>query len=716
MTKKTTAKKTVANKASASKTAATAPIPLTLTENSIDLNSADYYFNRELSHLAFNQRVLAQSLDDDHPLLERLRFLLIFSSNLDEFFEIRVANLKKDLLMQREIVGMDGQHPVEILSQISQICHENIALQYTTFNNVLLLALANENIRFLARNLWTPEQELWVKRYVKKEIMPIISPIGLDPAHPFPRLVNKSLNFIVSLEGKDAFGRETGLAIIPAPRSLPRLVRLPNELCQNGDNLVFLSSMIHAHAHRLFPGMKVNGCYQFRITRNADLDLDGESVQDLALALRGELHTRRFGRAVRLEVADNCPEPLVDFLLNEAALTREDLYLVNGPVNLNRLMEIMDLVNRTDLTYPLVTPKIPRGLNAKDHIFDSIRNKQNYLLHHPYESFAPVIELLLQAAKDPNVLAIKQTLYRTGNRSPVVNALIEAARSGKEVTAVIELRARFDEEDNLELASRLQEAGAVVVYGVVDYKTHAKMLLIVRRENKKLVRYVHLGTGNYHASTTRIYTDYSLISSDSVLAEDVHRIFRQLTGMGKTEAIEKMLNAPFNFKQRIIEFIEVEAETSKVGGQGHIILKTNALTDTDIIQALYKASQAGVKIDLIVRGMCCLRPQTPGVSENIHVRSIVGRFLEHSRVYYFKNSSPGLYGASADMMERSLNRRVETGFPIEDADTQKRVLEELQLYLEDDWNSWTLLSNGRYRRNRGDANSAVQVKLLTNIL
>jgi polyphosphate kinase len=681
---------------------------------SLDLSNSDFYINRELSHLSFNQRVLAQALDHDHPLLERLRFLLIFSSNLDEFFEIRVANLKKDLIMQREITGIDGLHASDVLNQISQICHETIEHQYDTLNNVLLPELENENIRFLSRDNWTPEQDQWIKRFVKKEVLPVISPIGLDPAHPFPRLVNKSLNFIVSLEGKDAFGRDTGLAIIPAPRSLPRLVRLPDDLCENGDNLVFLSSMIHAHAHRLFPGMKVKGCYQFRITRNADLDLDGEEVEDLARALRGELHSRRFGRAVRLEVADNCPEPLVNFLLSETDLSDQDVYQVNGPVNLTRMMDILQVVDRPDLVYPPIAPKIPKGLTRTDFIFETLK-KKDYLLFHPYESFSPVIEMIHQAAKDPHVVAIKQTLYRTGAHSPIVNSLIDAARNGKEVTAVIELRARFDEEDNLDLASRLQEAGALVVYGVVGYKTHAKMLLIVRKENNKLVRYIHLGTGNYHAGTTRVYTDYSLLSSNQVIAEDVHRVFHQLTGMGKIEEMEKVLNAPFNLKQKLIELIDQEAQISQEKGDGHIIFKSNGITEPAIIQALYRASQTGVKIDLIVRGMCCLRPGIPGVSENIQVRSIVGRFLEHSRVYYFKHASPNVYCASADLMERNLNRRVETGFPVEEKPLKARVLEELNMYLEDQWQSWTLQNDGTYIRNRENEDLGVQTRLLTTL-
>jgi polyphosphate kinase len=683
------------------------------SDPSIDLSSPEYYFNRELSHLAFNERVLAQAMDDSHPLLERLRFLLIFSANLDEFFEIRVAGLQQRLLLQREIIEIDGMHPRDVLTIISERCHAMIEQQYHTLNHTLLPALASENIHFLTREKWTPEQEKWIEKYVKREVLPVISPIGLDPAHPFPKLVNKSLNFIVPLEGKDAFGRDTGLAIIPAPRSLPRLVALPKELTDDNTGLVFLSSMIHAHAHTLFPGMDVQGCYQFRITRNADLNVD-EDVKDLALALRGELHSRRFGRAVRLEVADNCPEALISFLLNEAGLSEAELYKVNGPVNLHRLKDILDLTERSDLLYPPMTPAIPKGLQAKDVIFDTIA-KHDHLLLHPYESFVPVIQYLQQAAKDPNVVAIKQTLYRTGTQSPIVNALIEAARNGKEVTAVVELRARFDEADNLELASHLQEAGALVVYGVVGYKTHAKMSLVVRREGNKLNRYVHLGTGNYHAGTTRIYTDYSLLSADPQMAEDVHRIFHQLTGMGKTEKIVKVLNAPFNLKEKILKLIHAETDAVKEGGKGHIILKSNGLTEPKIIQALYKASQAGVTIDLIVRGMCSLRPGIAGISDNIRVRSIIGRFLEHSRVYYFKNSTPNIYCSSADLMERNLHRRVETGFPIEYPPLAKRIVKELKAYLQDHWQSWILQSDGSYKQQHTKPESGIQQRLLDEL-
>jgi len=688
-------------------------LPLQTTDD-LSLENPAYYINRELSHLAFNDRVLAQVYDSAHPLLERLKFLLIFSSNLDEFFEIRVAGLMQSIKFERETRGLDGMHPEEVLREISRICHVTVEKQYDALNNLLMPALENENIRFLRRNQWTQKQLEWVAEFTEREVMPVISPIGLDPAHPFPRLVNKSLNFIVELEGKDAFGRDLRYAIVPAPRSLARVILLPEELGDPGYNFVFLSSMIHAHADALFPGMEVKGCYQFRITRNADLDVDVDGIADLARALRGELHSRRFGTAVRLEVADNCPPDVTNFLLREVGLTEQELYRVNGPVNLKRLFSVLSILNRPDLFYAPFTARMPKGLSRKDNIFDAVARK-DYLLLHPYESFTPVIQMLSQAAKDPFVVAIKQTLYRVGDNSSVVDALIEAARNGKEVTVVVELRARFDEEENLELASRLQEAGAVVVYGVVGYKTHSKMVLIVRREGADIKRYVHLGTGNYHSGNARLYTDYSLLSADPVVSADIHRVFQQLTGMGKTERMDKVLHAPFTLKRQLIRLIDQETRVQKEGGQGRIILKCNGLTEDKVIQALYKASQVGVKIDLIIRGMCCLRPGIPGVSENIRVVSIIGRFLEHSRAYYFANAESKLYCASADLMERNLNRRVEICFPVEQPELVQRVLRELEYYLRDDQQAWDLQNNGEYTRVKNNGGLAAQAQLLTEI-
>ena len=684
----------------------------------IDLSSPEFYFNRELSHLQFNIRVLEQALDETHPLLNRLMFLCIFSSNLDEFFEVRVADLKKQLAFSREIPGPDGSPPADVLEQIHHLAKDTVERQYEILNDKLIPALEAEDIRFIRRGDWTHEQKAWVKRYFHEQIQPVISPIGLDPAHPFPRLVNKSLNFIVELHGKDAFGRNTGLAVIPAPRSLPRINRLPDEICDGGNNYVFLSSMIHQFADELFPGMQVKGCYQFRLTRNADLTFDGEDVADLASALAGELHARHYGDAVRLEVADNCPEKLWQFLLDKFNLSEQDLYRVNGPVNAHRLMAVAAGCPRPDLQYPSFTPGIPKGLKGKADVFAAIRRSDQLLLH-PFQSFTPVIDLVRSAAQDSDVLAIKQTLYRTGATSEIVDALVDAARKGKEVTVVIELRARFDEEENLHLANRLQEAGAVVVYGVVGYKTHAKMLMIVRREGKKLRRYVHLGTGNYHAGNARLYTDYSLITCTKDITEDVHKVFQQLTGMGKALNIKSIFHAPFTLHKGLMEMIAQEAEYAMEGKPAEIIIKVNSLTEPKIIQALYQASQAGVKITCIVRGMCRLVPGIPEVSENIEVRSIIGRFLEHTRVYYFSgNGEPKMFAASADWMERNLFKRVETCFPITNEKWRDRMKEELDLYLADNCQSWILQRDGSYIKSKPKDNETVisaQQLLLSNL-
>ncbi len=520
------------------------------------------------------------------------------------------------------------------------------------------------------------------------------------------------------LEGVDAFGRDSGLAIIPAPRLLPRVIRVPEEVGGPGANYVFLSSMIHAHADDLFQGMKVKGCYQFRLTRNADLALDSEEVDDLARALRGELFSRRYGDAVRLEVADTCPKHLSDYLLKQFSLSESELYQVNGPVNLTRLFSITGLDSHPELQYTPFTPAIPKLLQNADNIF-SVIGKQDILLMHPFESFTPVIDLLRQAAKDPHVLAVRQTLYRSGANSEIVDALVDAARNGKEVTAVIELRARFDEESNLQMASRLQAAGAVVIYGVVGFKTHAKMMLILRREHGEIVRYAHLGTGNYHAGNARLYTDYSLLTSDDALTEDVGKLFSQLIGMGKTLRMKKLLHAPFTLKKGMLDMIARETQFALDGKPAHIIAKFNSLTDAKVIKALYKASQSGVKIDLVVRGMCCLRPGIPGVSHNIQVRSIIGRFLEHTRVFYFLNGGEEqIYLSSADWMERNLDKRVETCFPVEGKKLLLRVKKELEGYLTDNTHAWTLQPDGRYVRSTPTGNQnprSVQATLLERL-
>ncbi|VAX08787.1 Polyphosphate kinase [hydrothermal vent metagenome] len=664
----------------------------------IDLHNPDYYINRELSLLAFHRRVLAQAENESLPLLERLRFVCIACCNLDEFFEVRVAGLKEQAAYGSVQTGPDNLLPQEALRQISIKAHAMVEDQYRMLNSVLLPALEEENIRFLRRNQWDDKQVAWVRQFFEEELLPALSPIGLDPAHPFPRILNKSLNFIISLKGKDAFGRESGMAVVQAPRALPRIIALPLKEGESGYSFAFLSSIIHSHVDELFPGMKVTGYHQFRLTRNSDLFVDEEEVVDLKRALEGELPARRYGDGVRLEVADNCPEKVTNFLLKQFELTQDDLFQVNGPVNLNRLMALPDLVDRPDLTFPGFTPGLPGGLTVRSNIFEAIR-KGDILLHHPFDSFAPVVNLLSQAAKDPNVIAIKQTLYRTGPDSVLVDALVEAARSGKEVTVVVELRARFDEEANIGLATRLQEAGAHVVYGVVGFKTHAKLLMVVRRERKKLRRYVHLGTGNYHARTARIYTDYGLLSCDPDIGEDVHKLFLQLTSLGRGAKLKKLLQAPFSLHSGMIERIERETTNANNSKPARIIAKMNALVEPQIIQALYRASQAGVKVDLIIRGVCCLRPGIEGVSDNIHVRSIVGRFLEHTRVFYFLNhEEPEVFCSSADWMSRNMFWRVEACFPLENSALLKQVAADLELYMEDNTQAWRLGSNGEYQQ------------------
>ncbi|MDF1638965.1 polyphosphate kinase 1 [Alcanivorax jadensis] len=662
--------------------------------SAIDLNNPDYYFNRELSLLQFNLRVLEQAMDDSHPLMERLNFLLIFSSNMDEFFEIRVAGLKNKLETHTGQPGPDGMLAEEVLKEISRITHDAVDRQYHILNNILLPALREEGVDFLRREDWTEAQVEWVKKYFREQIYPVLTPIALDPSHPFPRLVNKSLNFIVSLDGKDAFGRSTGLAIVPAPRSLPRLIRIPDEISESGDdNFVFLSSMIHAHVSDLFPGMKATGCYQFRVTRNADMEVD-EDVEDLASALKGQLLSLRYGDEVRLEVADNCPRHLIDYLLEQFELTEIDLYEVNGPVNLARMFTS---VNRPRLHYSPFSPKLAPAVKKADTIFDAM-DQGDILLHHPYESFQPVINLLAEAARDPKVLAIKQTLYRTGTKSEILDHLETAARNGKEVTAIVELRARFDEESNIEGARRLQEAGAIVVYGVVGYKTHAKMLLVVRREGDGIKRYVHLGTGNYHTKTTKLYTDYGLMTCEKGICQDVHKIFQELTGMGKAARLKQLKHSPFTLHPSLIEWIDFETQQATAGKPARIIAKFNSLTEEKIIQALYRASQAGVEIDLIVRGICCLKPGVPGLSENIRVRSVIGRFLEHTRIYHFHHGGEDLvYCSSADWMDRNLFNRVETCFPINDPVLKAQVIEQgLHFYLRDNSRAWLLQADGNY--------------------
>jgi polyphosphate kinase len=665
------------------------------------LTSPELYFNRELAQLEFNRRVLELAKDDDVPLLERLSFLCIANSNLDEFFEIRVAGLIQQQQLGGTQRGPDNLSPAEQLRAIAQVAHELLDEQYRVLNELLLPRLDLEGIRFLARDRWNPKQTQWLRRYFTRELVPILTPMGLDPAHPFPKVLNKGLCFIVTLEGKDAFGRASGRAVVQAPRSLTRLVRLPPGVAQAPYDFVFLSSIVHANVKDLFPGMTVTGCYQFRVTRNSDLFVDDEEVDDLLRALEGELPARRFGDEVRLEIAADAPAEITALLTAEFGLTEADVYLCRGPVNLNRLSALPDLVDRAELKYPGFVPGLPERLKRNKNVFDAIR-KGDMLVHHPFQSFGPVVEFVRQAAADPDVLSIRQTLYRTGADSAVATALVAAAAAGKDVLVVIELRARFDEAANIELANRLQSAGAQVVYGVVGHKTHAKMIIVIRREGRTLRRYMHLGTGNYHARTSRQYTDYGLFTCDKGIGADVQKVFQQLTAMGRPGRLRKLLQSPFTLHRTVLELITAEADRASRGESARIMAKLNALIDPQVIQALYRASQAGVKIDLIVRGMCSLRPGVPGVSENIHVRSVMGRFLEHARVYYFENGGQQkLYLSSADWMPRNFFSRVEVAFPIEDLRMQRRVIaESFDEYLADNCQAWVMQSDGRYKRLR----------------
>jgi polyphosphate kinase len=608
-------------------------------------------------------------------------------------------------------------------------------MQYCVLNKELVPALSKEGINFIRRNHWTDAQKKWVKDFFTNEIFPVLSPVGLDPSHPFPPVINKSLNFIVSLEGLDAFGRDTDHAIVTAPRSLPRVIHFPAEVAGGDTDLVFLSSILHKHVDSLFPGMEVTGCYQFRVTRNSNLFVDEEESNDLMDALEGELPTRNFGDSVRLEVADNCSDELVNLLQDKFLLNDDDLYRVNGPVNLNRLIAVPAMIDRPELKYRKFTPgnvfevpvsdsffrvlKPSKKTRTKQSMFDAIR-KKDLLLHHPYQSFVPVIDFVREASKDPKVLSIKQTLYRTDRDSEIVQALINAALAGKDVTVVVELKARFDEDANIKVANRMLQAGVQVVYGVVGHKTHAKMVLVVRKEEDGLRNYTHLGTGNYHAGTARTYTDFGILSAHPEIAEDVQRIFLQLTGLGRFSGLNKILQAPFTLHEGIIEKINREAENARQGKPAAIIAKMNSLQEFNVMKALYEASMAGVSIDLIIRGICGIRPGIRGLSENIRVRSIVGRFLEHHRIFCFENDgNRELYISSADWLDRNFFRRVETCTPIEDEELKSLVYRHgLEVYLKDNINAWQLDEDGSYSRvvpAKGEEGFSAQQYLLESL-
>ncbi|KIG04557.1 Polyphosphate kinase [Burkholderia sp. MR1] len=675
-------------------------------------------FNRELGILGFNERVLAQAADTSVPLLERLRFLCITSSNLDEFFEVRMAGLQEQMRDNPGSLTPDGMSLQHVYDLVSERAQRLVHQQYAMLHDIVLPALEMEGIYFHGVESWSDQQTAWAREYFLNELLPVLTPIGLDPAHPFPRVLNKSLNFVVELEGTDAFGRQAVMGIVQAPRALPRLVRMPEALSGYPHGFVLLSSFMQRFVSELFPHLLVRNCNQFRITRNSELFVDEDEITNLRVALQGELPARHLGNAVRLEVSAETPPHLIRRLLDESQLNARDCYRVNGPVNLVRLMQLPEMVDRPDLKFVPHIPAVPKSIANTTNLFDAI-DQGDLLLHHPYESFQPVLELLLQAAKDPQVVAIKQTIYRTGTDSPLMDALMQAARNGKEVTVVVELLARFDEETNINWASQLEAVGAHVVYGVVGHKCHAKMMLIVRRvsQNGKSVlkRYAHLGTGNYHPRTARLYTDFGLMTADQEVCEDVHHVFQQLTGIGGEIALKHLWQSPFTLHAKLIDAIRAEAEHARAGRRARIVAKMNALLEPTVIAALYEASHAGVKIDLIVRGVCSLKPGVEDLSENITVRSIVGRFLEHHRIFYFyANGKEDVYLSSADWMDRNFFRRVEVAFPIRDRRLKRRVIAEgLSVCLGDNQSAWVMQSDGHYRKRRsGKAIRNAQLGLL----
>ncbi len=659
-------------------------------------SAPENFINRELSWLEFNRRVLEEAQDATQPLMERVKFLTIFSSNLDEFFEIRVAGIKQQIESETSDVGPDGLSPTETFNGIQRIAHELVAIEYGLWNDEISPALAKNGIRIHDTSQLNTKRAAWARRYFQEEVFPMLTPLAVDASHPFPQLLNKSHNLLV--RAKAQRGGELLHAIVQVPRVLPRLILMPRGKGEDWD-YIYLASLIKHHIADLFPGLMLDGVHAFRVTRNSDLYVDDEEAENLLRSIEHELRRSSRGDAVRLEVETDCPKDFRDLLVEFFDLGEADVYKMNGPLSMTHLSPLVanDAFARFKdrLFQPVRDPALPP--HAK--IFDVMR-KQDILLHHPYESYDPIVELIESAAEDPQVLALKITLYRTSGDSPIVAALIKAAAAGKQVTALVELRARFDEAANIQWARRLEEAGAHVVYGVVGLKTHCKALLIVRRDSDRLRQYVHLGTGNYHPRTARTYTDFSLLTTNPKLTDELAIVFNTLTGLASYPGLEKLMVSPFDMSRRILALIERERDHAVAGKAAHIVAKLNALVDPEIIEKLYEASSAGVKIDLIIRGICCLRPGVPGLSENIRVVSIVGRFLEHSRVYYFENAGDTvLYLSSADWMPRNLVRRVEVAFPIEEPGLRKEIVNEiLPAFLRDNVKARELKADGKYVR------------------
>ncbi len=660
--------------------------------------------NREGAILEFNRRVLAQARRPDVPLLERLRYVCIVSSNLDEFFEVRFADSLE--ASRRAGTGVSGAD----IDALAADAHALIDAQYAIFNDEVMPALEASGIRIVNHADRVDSERRWVRRFFDAQVRPLLVPVGLDPAHPFPQVANKSLNFIARLAGKDAFGRRNTIAIVKVPRVLPRVMRLPGKGSAAQD-FVLLTSVIRAHLGELFPGREVEAFSQFRITRDSDLEVDAD-VSNLRQALRSGLTTRHFGQAVRLEVVSTCPAELSEFLLAQFNLPESALYKVNGPVNLVRMNELIDLADAPQLRFPPFEPAWPASLPRQRSMFDRIR-AGDLLLHQPFESFEPVVQFVREAVADPHVLAIKQTIYRAGSESSLMDLLIEAARRGKEVMAVVELQARFDEEANINWAERLEAVGAQVVYGVVGLKTHAKLLLVTRREDGRLRRYAHLSTGNYNPKTALLYTDLGHFTADADLTADADAVFQQLASLGRTRPLHAMLQAPFTLHKQMLAHIGRVAEAAAAGQPARIVVKINALTDVPLIEALIAAARAGTEIDLVVRGACMLRPGVAGATERIRVRSIVGRFLEHSRLAYFRwghgDEDEALFLSSADWMGRNMYGRIEVAWPVRDAKLRQRVIDEcLVPYLHDSQDAWILAADGSYSRTASGKESAQQ--------
>lgn len=647
--------------------------------------------DRDLSILAFNERVLDWARRKNVPLLERLRYLSIVSSNLDEFFEVRVAPHIEAAQAPRGSADVSG------LERIADRARAMVEEQYRLYNQVLLPALRRQGIRLLSHGERNEAQRRWVQAYFNREVKPLLLPVSLDPAHPLPQVANKSLNFIVHLQGKDAFGRQNEIAILKVPCVLPRVIALPDALAGEGKAFVLLSSVIRAHLSELFPGRVVDQFSQFRVTRHSDLAVDEDDVVNLRTALRQGLQHRHYGQAVRLEVSSSCSPQLSDFLLEQLSLPEQALFRVNGPVNLVRLAQFIDLAASPALLFPPYRADLPKQLQGVSSILAYLR-QQDVLIHQPFESFEGVIAFLREAVRDPDVLAIKQTIYRTGSDAVMIDLLREAVRRGKEVTAVVELKARFDEEANINWAEQLEAIGVQVVYGVVGLKTHAKMLLVTRREGCRLRRYGHLSTGNYNPRTARLYTDWSLLTSDSRVTADMDELFTHLASQNPLRRMHQLLVAPFHLHAQMLRWIEQTALQARQGHDARIILKMNALTDQPLIEALIKAGQAGVRIDLIVRGACMLPAGLPGLTDRVRVRSVIGRFLEHSRVFYFRaGEQEALYLSSADWMNRNMMRRIEVAWPVQDPALRQRIIDEsLSAYLHDERDAWCMKADGSY--------------------